>query len=65
MTDGDAAELAVIENVQREDLHPLELAEGLAQLQLQHGYSQEQLADIIGKRRNTVNPDSPDRSDFS
>lgn len=55
VTDGDAAELAVIENVQREDLHPLELAEGLAQLQLQHGYSQEQLADIIGKRRNTVN----------
>jgi ParB family chromosome partitioning protein len=54
ITDGNADELAVIENLQREDLRPLEQAEALARLQETHGYTQEQLARVIGKARTTV-----------
>jgi ParB family transcriptional regulator, chromosome partitioning protein len=54
ITDGNADELAVIENLQREDLRPLEQAEALARLLETHGYTQEQLAKIIGKARTTV-----------
>jgi ParB family chromosome partitioning protein len=55
ITDGNPDELAVIENLQREDLRPLEQAEALARLMAAHGWSQEQLAKVIGKARNTVN----------
>jgi ParB family transcriptional regulator, chromosome partitioning protein len=54
ITDGNADELAVIENLQREDLRPLEQAEALARLMDSHGYTQEQLARVIGKARSTV-----------
>lgn len=54
ITDGNADELAVIENLQREDLRPLEQAEALARLLEAHGYTQEQLAKVIGKARTTV-----------
>jgi ParB family chromosome partitioning protein len=54
ITDGNADELAVIENLQREDLRPLEQAEALARLMESHGYTQEQLARVIGKARTTV-----------
>src|SRR4051812_31175138 len=54
ITDGNADELAVIENLQREDLRPLEQAEALARLLETHGYTQEQLAKVIGKARTTV-----------
>src|SRR4051794_27785415 len=46
ITDGNADELAVIENLQREDLRPLEQAEALARLLDAHGYTQEQLARV-------------------
>jgi len=51
---GDAFELALIENVQREDLNPLELAEALDRLVREHGYTQEVLAERIGKDRTTI-----------
>jgi len=47
-------EIALIENIQREDLSPLEEAEALARLKEQHGYTQAQLADIVGKARATI-----------
>lgn len=49
-----AFELALIENVQREDLNPVELAEALDRLVKEHGYSQESLAQRLGKDRTTI-----------
>jgi ParB family chromosome partitioning protein len=51
----DPAEVALIENLQREDLTPLELAEGLLKLKETRSYSDEALAAVIGKSRVTVN----------
>ena len=50
----DAFELALIENVQREDLDPIEFAEALDRLTREHGYSQEKLAERVGKDRSTI-----------
>jgi ParB family chromosome partitioning protein len=50
----EAFELALIENVQREDLNPLELAEALDRLTREHGYTQEALAERLGKDRATI-----------
>jgi len=49
-----AFELALIENVQREDLNAIELAEALARLVQEHGYTQESLATRLGKDRTTI-----------
>ena len=49
-----AFELALIENVQREDLNPVELAEALDRLVKEHGYTQDQLAERMGKDRTTI-----------
>lgn len=49
-----AFELAIIENVQREDLNPLELAEALDRLVKEHSYTQESLAERLGKDRTTI-----------
>jgi ParB family transcriptional regulator, chromosome partitioning protein len=49
-----AFELALIENVQREDLNPVELAEALDRLVREHAYTQETLAERLGKDRTTV-----------
>jgi ParB family chromosome partitioning protein len=51
VSDREALELAIIENVQRADLNPLEEAIGYQQLIDEHGYSQSQLGDVIGKSR--------------
>lgn len=51
VSDREALELAIIENVQRADLNPLEEAIGYQQLIDEHGYSQGQLGDVIGKSR--------------
>ena len=51
VSDREALELAIIENVQRADLNPLEEATGYQQLIDEHGYSQAQLGDVIGKSR--------------
>jgi ParB family transcriptional regulator, chromosome partitioning protein len=50
----DAFELALIENVQREDLNPIELAEAFERLVKEHGYTQEALAERLGKDRTTI-----------
>jgi ParB family chromosome partitioning protein len=50
----DAFELALIENVQREDLNAIELAEAFDRLLREHGYTQEALADRLGKDRTTI-----------
>ncbi len=47
-------ELALIENLQRKDLHPLEEAEGLYTLAEQFDYTHEEIARRIGKSRATV-----------
>jgi ParB family chromosome partitioning protein len=44
-----ALELAIIENVQRADLNPVEEARGYQQLIDEHGYSQADLGQVIGK----------------
>jgi ParB family transcriptional regulator, chromosome partitioning protein len=50
----EAFELALIENVQREDLDPIEFAEALDRLVDEHGYTQETLAQRLGKDRSTI-----------
>ncbi len=52
--DDDPLEVAIIENLQREDLSPLEEAEGLGALIDQYGYTHEALAELIGKSRPYV-----------
>jgi ParB family chromosome partitioning protein len=52
--DGNAAEIALVENLQRQDLTPIEEAEGLQALMTEQKYTQEQLGGIIGKARNTL-----------
>lgn len=48
------AALALVENLQREDLNPLEEATGLHELQTTYGLSQEEVAQAVGKDRSTV-----------
>jgi ParB family chromosome partitioning protein len=55
ITDGSLDEIALVENVQRQDLHPLELAESLQRLMEKHGWTQDRLAEAIGKNRRTIN----------
>jgi len=52
--DKEALELAIIENVQRADLNPLEEAMGYEQLMGQFEYTQQDLAQVIGKSRSHV-----------
>ena len=50
----DASEIALIENVQRRDLTSIEEAEAYQALISSHDYTQEELADIIGKSRSHI-----------
>lgn len=50
----DALEIALIENIQREDLNPIETAEAFNRLQQDFSMTQEELADKVGKERATV-----------
>jgi ParB family chromosome partitioning protein len=52
LSDQEALEIAIIENVQREDLNAIEEAEGYNVLMDNHGYTQEDLAKVIGKSRS-------------
>lgn len=54
LSDLDAAKLRILENLQREDPHPMEEAEGYQLLMLQHGYNADQLVDEIKKSRAYV-----------
>lgn len=50
----EAFELALVENVQRADLNPIEVAEAFDRLVREHGYTQEAVAERVGKDRTTV-----------
>ena len=52
--DREALEIAIVENVQRADLNPLEEALGYEQLIAEYGYTQNDLGEIIGKSRSHV-----------
>lgn len=47
-------QVALIENLQREDLNPIEEAEGFQRLMTEFGLTQEQVADSVGKKRSSV-----------
>ncbi len=53
-TEAEAFELALIENLQREDLSPLEEAEGYRRLMEERRWTQEQVAERVAKDRSTV-----------
>lgn len=53
-SDKEAAELAMIENLQREDLHYFDEALGFQQLLLNFGFTQEELAKRVGKNQSTI-----------
>ncbi|MFO7478281.1 MAG: ParB/RepB/Spo0J family partition protein [Methyloceanibacter sp.] len=52
LSDQEAVEIAIIENVQREDLNAIEEGEGYRLLMDGHDYTQEDLAKVIGKSRS-------------
>ena len=52
--DATAAEIALIENIQREDLNAIEEAEGYRQLIERHGHSQDDVAELVHKSRSHV-----------
>ncbi len=54
VTPEDAFELMLVENLQREDLNPIEEAEAYQRLVADHGYTQDKLAERVGKERATV-----------
>ena len=52
--DRKASELAIIENVQREDLNPMEEAQAFKKLQEEYGLTQDKVASAVGKSRSAV-----------
>ena len=54
VSDVEAIEMALVENIQREDLSPLEEAEAMSGLMEECDYTQDQLARRLGKDRSTV-----------
>ncbi|MDP4089457.1 MAG: nucleoid occlusion protein [Bacillota bacterium] len=54
ITDKESAAIALLENLQREDLNYIEEAEAYHNLIKEHSYTQEQLAETIGKKQSTI-----------
>ena len=54
LDDAEALEMAIIENVQRADLSPIEEAAGYKKLMEQYNHTQEALAPIVGKSRSHI-----------
>ena len=54
LTDQEALELSLVENIQRENLNPIEEAKGYQRLLDEFGYTQEAVAGAVGKDRATV-----------
>lgn len=48
------AEIAIIENLQREDLNPVEVAKGVKQLMEEYGLTQEKVSERLGKSRSAI-----------
>ena len=53
-SDSEAAAVALIENIQREDLNPIEEAEGYRTLADEFGLTHQELADTVGRSRSSV-----------
>ncbi len=53
-TDSEIKELALIENIQREDLNPIEIARGYRELMDEFNWTQEKLASRLGKQRSSI-----------
>lgn len=54
LSDSETLEIAIIENLQREDLNVVELARGYQSLIEEHGMTQEQVAEKVGKSRPVI-----------
>ena len=54
ISDVQSLEIAILENIQREDLNPLEVAKGYQRLKNEFGYTQEAVAKSVGKPRSSV-----------
>lgn len=54
LTDTESLEIAIIENIQRADLNPVEEAQGYRQLMDRFGHTQERLAQALGKSRSHI-----------
>jgi ParB family chromosome partitioning protein len=54
VSEQSAFELALVENVQREDLNPIEFAEALGRLIAEYSYTQESLATLLNRDRSTL-----------
>ncbi len=54
LTTGNALEISLIENLQRENLKPLEEAEALANMMKEFGYTLEQLGQVLNKAKSTL-----------
>jgi ParB family chromosome partitioning protein len=52
--ENEVIEIALIENLHRKDLHPFEEAEGYSSLQTRFAYTQQQVADAVGKSRVSI-----------
>ena len=54
LTEGNPDEIALMENILREDLTTIEFAEALDRIMKEHNYTQDQLTGIIGKAKSTI-----------
>lgn len=54
ISDKELEEIALIENIQREDLNPIEEAEAYGHLIKEHNLNQNELASVVGKERSTI-----------
>ena len=54
VTEQEALEIALIENLQRKDLTPFEEAEGYQTLAQLHGYTHEEISEAVGKSRTVI-----------
>lgn len=54
LTDAQVRKIQIIENLQRQDVHPIEEAEGYDQLMQEDGYTADQLAEEVGKSRSYI-----------
>lgn len=54
LSDSETAQIALIENLQREDLNPIEEANGYKTLAEKYGFKQEEIAASVGKARSSI-----------